>query len=250
MGSQARRYVLIAVVGAAIIALVAVAGPYVSLWYAKRQAWEQIANRPLVHKATLNCVPVREVRRITTPLSGARRISCEVGGYRLSLPDAEFRPAADANDGFEGGKLTVHCAGIAPCLPEFSPQTQPSDESIRAYFRQADPYDLLVEAFRATPAGIRNQDSHVGLRKHLYLLLLKSARQPVGSEKLLECFETDRRKGVLAGDMTSESVIALVYLPETRDLAELVITKRNDDVRMSAVYRFLGLLKIDKAPAK
>jgi len=253
MKSRRKGLLAVGVVGAGLIALAAAYAGDLSLWYAKRQAWERISNVPPREKATLNVVLLPEVRAVPAPPSRAARVAREIGGYRFTLPAAEFRLPRDPNDpngpgdGFDGAKITIRCTGIVSRTPDFKIEHQPTEESVRQYLRKTDPYDLVVDIFNARPAAIRTQATHADLQKLLYLLLLKSAYQPVGSERLFQQFRTDRRDGILAGDQSCEALVALIYLPETRQFAELVIGNKGE-VRMDDVYRCLGLLKIEKLP--
>jgi len=249
MKSQRKRLIALIVVGAAAAALAAVYAEDAFLWYRKRQAWSKVSSYPPRERATLNSVLADEVRALATPVSGLQRISCEVNGYRFSFPAAEFRRTADANDGFDGAKVTLRCLGVAPRTADLQAEYQPSSEAVAAYLAQSDPYDLLVEAFRTSPADISMQTTGDGLQKVLYLLFLKSAYQPVGSEKLFERFQANGRKGVLAGDHTCETLVVLLYLPETREFAELVIGNKGL-ADMAPVYRCLGLLTVRRAEGK
>jgi hypothetical protein len=241
--AQRKREIVIAAVVAAAVLLIVLAAPHLRLWHARRLAFASVSNIPARDKATLDCVLAAEVKVIGGPSTGGRTVAHSAGGYELSLPAAEYQPATDANDVFESDKLRVRLLSVAPRSAEFNRETAPTDDDVRTWLSEADPYDVLVEAFNATPAGIRTQTTRTGLQKHLYLLLVKSLYQPIGSEKLFLRFRADERRGILAGDLTSEFMIVLVYLPETKEFAEALIAGKAGS-RMDDVYRCLGQMNI------
>jgi hypothetical protein len=240
--ARRKKEIVIAAVAAAIVLLIVFASPQLRLWRARQLAFRRISDIPPREKATLDCVLAAEVKAIGRSSTGGETVAHRAGGYELSLPAEEYRPLTDANNGFESDRLQVRLLSIAPRAPRLSPETGPTDDGVRAWLSETDPYDVVVEAFNATPAGIRTQTTRAGLQKHLYLLLLKSLYQPIGSEKLFLRFRTGERKGILAGDLTSDFIIVLVYLPETKEFAELLIAGK-PGCEMDNVYRCLGQME-------
>lgn len=239
-----RTELLLAVLVAAVVILIVLGAPQASLWLAKQEAWRKIASIPSRQKATLDNVLAPEVKQVPVVLIEGDSLAYALGAYEFLFPADEYARLADANDGgVESDRLEVRFLSLAPRSSDFSETAGAADASIRDWLRRTDPYDLLVEAFNATPTGIREQDSHAGLQKHLYLLLLKSVHQPIGSETLFLQFRAGGYKGFLAGDTTSDLVIVWIYLPDAQLFAELLISPK-DRTEMADVYRCLGQLRI------
>ena len=239
-----RAGILIAVFAGLLVLVGVVSWPDFRLWNARRQAMEKYEQMPASDRAALSVVLGPYVKRIVSPAREADQVSCTVEGYRFSLPAGEYRRLADAKGRFESDKLTLACLGPCRLTPESQPAKQAAGDGVKAYFDRADPYDVLVAALNATPGGIRRQDSHEGLRKHLLLLLLKAELLPEGADRLFLRFQTDRRKGILAGDTTLKRICVNVYLPETGQFANLAIFPK-DAADMEDVYRCLGQLRIE-----
>jgi len=241
--ARRRKETVLAVVVALGVLLIVFGWPFATVWHAKRQAWERIANIPPRDKATLNCALAGKTLEIPAAPASARETIYSIGDYEFRLPAGAYRKADFSNDAIESDKLQVRFLSVQPRITEFSPAAQPTDESLRRWFQNTDPYDVLVAAFNATPAGIRKQTTHAGLQEHLYLLLLKSAHQPIGSERLFLQFRANGRRGILAGDLSCEMIIVLLYLGETKEFAELLISGKEGS-RMSDVYGCLGQLMV------
>jgi hypothetical protein len=99
----------------------------------------------------------------------------------------------------------------------------------------------------STPRDIEAATTSAELQKSLYLLLLRTALQTNGAEKLWQRIEVRSRDGFLSGDAESKRVIATIYLPQTKEFAELAILPR-DGAAMDDIYNCLGELAIQRDP--
>lgn len=243
--ARRRKETVVAVLCAAIALLIVFGAPWVSLWWSKQEAWRRFSNLSAGAKAALSCTLAPGVKTIASVPKEGKSVTCTAGGYSFSLPAEEYRRADDANNAFDSDKLQVRLLSISSRTQELNEEVRPTRESVRTWYRQTDPYEILVASYSATPAGVRTQTTRAGFQKHQLLLLLKSVRPLIGSEKLFTRFQTDTRKGILAGDLTSEMVLVLIYLPETKEFAELVITGKAR-CTMEDVTRCIGQAKIRK----
>jgi hypothetical protein len=123
----------------------------------------------------------------------------------------------------------------------------PANAEVARYFRETDPYQILVDAFSVTPAGLEAAGSHAELQKHLYLMVLKSALETIGSDKRWERFEVGGQKGILSGDTKSTCVIVDIYCPQTRQFAALALFP-HDGATMDDVYECLAQIRIERDP--
>ncbi len=237
--------VVIAIAAILIIFAGVVGWPKFSLWFAKHQAWEKYSKMSSEDTAGLSTVLSPDVKKIHPLAADGERITYTVDGYLFSVPKKEYRRVKDRKERFENDKVILGCLGVLPLTASFPKIKEPKAETVEAYFSRTDPYQILVDAFNATPEGIHHQPTHDALQKHLLLLLLKTVLLPVGADKLFLQFETDRHKGILAGDTTMRGIFVNIYLPETKEFANLVILTKTG-ARMDDVYRCLAQLEIRK----
>jgi hypothetical protein len=251
-GTWQFKAVLIAA-GAALSLAGGLALPRATLWYAKRVALRPYEKMQPSELAALNCVLAGDVKTIPPAAPGGRTVQWAGDGYRIQLPADEFRPKTDPNEPnadhtFVGRKLKVRMLGVSAKTPSFKPGMTPKNAEVTRYFRQADPYQVLVDAFSVRPADLAAADSHATLQKNLYLILLKTVLQTIGSDKRWERFEVAQRKGILSGDAASGRVLVDIYCPETKELAALVLFP-SAGATMDDVYHCIAQIRIDRDPA-
>ena len=243
-----RSLSILAAAGVFAAATALVAWPRVSLWRAKRQVIKDFDAMQADTRAGLNAVLSPGVVDIPPVNCNSERVSCVSGGYRFSLPDAEYVYFGGPERSFENCKLTVgylRVHSLTPEAPEKSAAGKTITDGVRDYFKSTEPYEILVDAFSAKPADIRQQGSFSALQKHVLLLLLKQELQPPGAERLWKRFEANGRKGMLAGDVACRWVKVQLYLPESRQFGTLAIFPR-PGATMDDVYHCLGELHVEQ----
>jgi hypothetical protein len=233
--------------GAAAILAVLYAWPGVSLWYAKAQAMRELSKVSNNDRAAIHCVLAPQVKQVPTIESAGERVGCAADGWRFSLPADEFRRSEDPNRPhvLEGGRVAVHVFGASIKTPQFRQAYAPTNDEVQCYYEQTDPYEILCDAFTATPAQVEAARTHAELQKTLYLLLLRSILQPVGSDKQWLRLEIGGRRAILAGDATCKIIPVSIYLPQTRQFADIGIAPKNG-ATLDDVYRCLGQLRIER----
>jgi hypothetical protein len=158
---------------------------------------------------------------------------------------------AGPNQRFETDKVIVGCLGVLPLTKWFRDAATSKEaatgsyEKYCEYFKSTDPFQILVDAFNATPDGIQAQETIDSLQRHLTLLLFKSKLQPIGSDKLWMRFETARYKGIIAGDTSLGRILVTLYLPGTEDSADLVVFPKSG-AKMDDVYQTIAEWSVDK----
>jgi len=224
-------------------------GPDLTFRYAKAQAMAKLSANDL---AAIRCVLSAEVKRVPAAEVPGDRVSRVRDGWRFSLPAGDFRPSDDPNQPnvLESDRLAVHILGACSRTPQLKPQYRPTNDEALRYCRQTDPYQLLCDAFTMTPAGLEAAETHAELQKALHLLLLRSIVRPIGLEKQWLRLAVGGRRGFLAGDETCEPILVWLYLPETREFADVALHPKDGAAAdMEDVYRCLGQLKIQREAA-
>ncbi len=248
--SRRRVKVVLLVAGAAAILAVLYVWPSVSLSYAKSRAMAKLSKIPPNDRASIHCVLGPDVRQVPTVEVPGPSVRCAAGGWCFRLPASEYRGGADPNrpNVLESDRLAAHFVGVGAKTPRFKQGHAPSIDEVHRYYEQTDPYQVLCDAFATTPADVEAAGTHAELQKTLYLLLLRSVFQPLGSEKQWLRIEVGGRRGFLAGDATCKLVRICLYLPETRQFADFAIAPA-DGAGMDEVYRCLGQLRIERDDA-
>ena len=218
------------------------------LWVAKRQAIKKYDAMSAEDKETLNIVLSPDIVTIAPVEPERERAGCALDGYRLSLPADEYKPVEGVQKRFENDKVVVGYLGVCALVPDMRKEKvtkEPTGESVAAWFTRTEPYQILTDAYNATPKDIRYQNSFDALQKCLLLLLLKTIVQPIGSERLWTRFEANGRKGFLAGDTTCRGIGVELYLAESRLFANVVILPK-PWAKMADVYHTIGQIRIEK----
>jgi hypothetical protein len=189
------------------------------------------------------------VRNIAPVEAGAEMQAATVNGWTFSMPRSNFVLASNTEgaDTFTGQKLTVKIDGVRSKQPEFKAGFAPSNPQVIKYFSEVDPYQLLVDAFSSSLADVEKAATPAELQKSLYMLLLNSALQSHGAQKLWQQIKVKGRDGFLSGDESCAILVATIYLPQTRQFAEIIITPRGSTT-MEEIYGCLASLDIKQAP--
>ncbi|MCD6303909.1 MAG: hypothetical protein J7M21_02985 [Planctomycetes bacterium] len=242
------KAVLVAV-GVIVIAAGLLVWPKVSFWYARRQVLASLERLDPNSRAFLNFTLAAEEKVLPQAPPGPVRVSRAVGKWLYSLPADRWHLAAEPNrpNVMAGPKLRVCPIGAWDINLEFKPRFAPSRESVRNWLRSSDPYELLTEAYRTTPGDVEAAADLEQLQRKLYLLLLRSILQPVGSNKLWMRFRSGARRGFVAGDTTCRGILASFYLPRTRQFAEVLIIPAAD-ANMADVWQCLTEVRFDPLP--
>jgi hypothetical protein len=233
------RVVVIAAICVGIL-VICVAWSPVSLGLAKRKLANTYAD--MEERDTLNIALAPRIRELHAGLSGQSLISSEYGGYRFSMPASQYWDASDRRPAFESDHLTVVCLGVGP-LGDIFAEVSVEDEATRRYFAETDPFQIMVDAYNACPNQVADQESFEDLRKLAALLVLKTMLTPVGTEALWERLESQGRQAIIAGDITTDAILVTIYLPETRETAEILINVE-PAATMADVYRAIADLEI------
>jgi hypothetical protein len=239
--------------GAAACVAAGLAWPKVSFWLAKRQAVQSIGSIAAADQTVMRCVLAAEVKVIPPATPAGKVIHWTGDGYRIALPAEEFRRPDDGNSGdlakvFVGRKVTVRVQGVGPKTASFAAGMAPTSQEVARFFRETDPYEIVVSAFNATPADVLDATDSASLQKGLYLLLMKSVLQTIGSQKLWQRIECGGCKGILSGDTSCIAVVVDLYCPRTKEFATLTI-KPGEGASMDDVYRCIGQIRIERDPA-
>lgn len=236
-------------VGAILIAATAVLWPRVSFWQSKQQAFENIGGLDASLRVGMLAKLSAETRHIPAAEDDGKAVTVRLGGWVFSLPVARYRFSDDANQNLrlETDKLSVAFDGVRSKTPDFSAEMAPSNPQVIKYFREVDPYQMLLAAYNSTPRDIEAAATPAELQKSLYLLLLRTALQPNGADRLWQRIEVRGRDGFLSGDAESKAVIAMIYLQQTKQFAELALEPRQG-ATMDDIYNCLGELTIQHDP--
>ena len=249
MKSGTRKFkVFLLTAGAIVIGATAVLWPHVAFWVSKQRAYNNLARLDTSQRIGWQATLATDVRHI--PIAGpGESIAVRVNGWVFTLSKDRYHPSADANETnlLEADNLAVRFDGVRSKSPEFRGEYSPTNKGVVKYFREVDPYQLLLDAFNSTPRDIEAASTPEELQKALYLLLVRTALQPAGAERLWQRIEVRGRAGFLSGDETCKAVIATIYLPQTRQFAELAIEPRNG-ATMDDVYNCLATLDIQRDP--
>jgi hypothetical protein len=236
-------------VGIVLIAATAVLWPRLSFWQRKQQAFEKLDGLDIATRNRMLAKLSAETRHIPTIDNQGKAVTVRLGGWTFSLPAARYRFGEDANDSLRlaADKLNVVFDGVRSKKPDFSAHMAPSNPEVIKYFREVDPYRMLLDAYNSTPKDIQAATTSAELQKSLYLLLLRTALQPNGAEKLWQRLDVRGRRSFLSGDANSTNVIASIYLPQTRQFAEIAL-EPHDGATMDDIYNCLGELDIQRDP--
>lgn len=245
MKASMRKPVIIALSISVLLACVILVGwPHARLWMAKREAMKLYEKLPQEEQAALNCTLLPGIKKITCNETWTEGVSCIRDGYRFSLPSARYTRQPGPNDRFESEKTIVGYLGATSLTNEIA-KANDKDPKIDSYFKGTDPFQILVDAFNATPKGIGDQQTLDGLRKHLILLLIKAQLQPVGADKSWEVCETDTRKVIVAGNTSMRGISVMIYLPETRMFANIIVWPKAG-AQMNDVYQAISDLRLER----
>jgi len=223
--------------------------PRLTFWYSKQQAFKKLGGLDSSHRMGMLAKLSAETRQIPAAEDQGEAVTVRLGGWVFSLPADRYRFGEGANQNLrlEADKLAVVFDGVRSKTPDFSAGYTPSNPQVVKYFREVDPHQMLLDAYNSTPRDIETAATPAELQKSLYLLLLRTALQTDGAEKLWQRIEVRGRAGFLSGDAESGSVIATIYLPQTKQFAELALEPR-DGATMGDIYNCLGELAIQRDP--
>jgi len=240
---------VLSAVGIILIVATAVLWPRLAFWYSKRQVFKNLGGLDASQRTAMRARLSAEIRSIPAIENRGEAVTVGLGGWAFSLPAARYRFGEDANQNMrlEADKLDVVFDGVRSKTPDFRAEIAPSNPRVVKYFREVDPCRMLLDAYTCTPGDIENAATPAELQKALYLLLLRTALQTNGAEKLWQRIEVRGRAGFLSGDANSANVIATIYLPQTRQFAELALEPR-DGATMDDIYTCLGELAIHRDP--
>ncbi len=236
-------------IGLVLIAAATLVWPRVSFWHRKQQAFEKLGGLDASKRIGMLAKLSAETRYIPTVENQGEAVTVRLGGWVFSLPAARYRFDGDPNDNLrlKADYLDVVVDGVRSKKPDFRAHMAPSNPQVVKYFREVDPYRMLLDAYNSTPQNIQAATTPAELQKSLYLLLLRTALQPNGAEKLWQRLEVRSRRGFLSGDANSASVIAAIYLPQTKQFAEIAL-EPHDVATMDDIYNCLGELDIHRDP--
>ncbi len=250
MKSGTRKFkVFLLSAGAIVIAATAVLWPRVAFWHSKQQAFNNLSRLDASQQFGMLAKLAPDVRHIPAAGDRGESIAVGMGGWIFTLPKDRYHPSADANQTrlLEADNLAVRFDGVRSKSPDFAANFSPTNKEVVKYFRQVDPYQMLLDAFNSTPRDIENASTPGELQKSLYLLLVRTALQTSGAERLWQRIEVRGRAGFLSGDETCKAVITTIYLPRTKQFAELAIEPRKG-ATMDDVYNCLAALDIYRDP--
>ena len=235
-------------VGAVLVAVTAILWPHVAFSYSKQRAMDDVqASSAGQTGQAARMEP--EVCHILTADWQGESACVKVDGWAFSLPAGGFR--AVAGDGrprtLVSDQLAITIDSVKSKSPDFKPQFMPSNPQVIKYFQECDPYDMLLDAFRSTPADVERAESPAQLQKALYLLLLRTTLHTHGSEKRLHRIDVRGRRGLLSGDETSKILVASIYLPQCKSFADVAIYPKSG-ATMKDIYACLGSLDIQPDP--
>ena len=250
MKSGTRKFkVFLLTTGAIVIAATAALWPRLMFWHSKQQALMNLSRLDASQRFGMLAKLAPDVRHIPVIDNQGESIAVHMGGWVFTLPGNRYRLSADANQArlLEADDLAVRFDGVRSKSPDFSAEFSPTNKEVVNYFREVDPYQMLLDAFNSTPRDIETASTPEELQKALYLLLLRTALQPGGADRLWQRIEVRGRAGFLSGDQTCKAVIATIYLPQTKRFAELAIEPR-EGATMDDVYNCLAALDIHLDP--
>ncbi len=250
MKSGTRKFkVFLLTAGAIVIAAAAVLWPRVVFWHSKQQAFNNLSRLDTAQRSAWRAKLAPDVRHIPVAGDQGEAIAVRLNGWVFTLPKDRYRPSADANGTrlLEAGKLAVKFDSVRSMTPDFAANISPTNKEVIKYFREVDPYQILLDAFNSTPRDIENSSTPAELQKSLYLLLVRTALQPSGADRLWQRIEVRGRAGFLSGDETCKAIVASIYLPQTKQFAELVIKPR-EGAAMDDIYNCLADLDIQRDP--
>ena len=243
MSARVKRLSLAAIAVVLLLLLVIWVFPQLSLWLAKRSALATFSEQSQKELGATVLSP--QVKIIPPATAEAQVVWQDADGYRFSLPASRYKliPSGDGKM-FAADKLSARCFGAAPCNIIFS-KSSPDSESYNTLFGNENPYDVLVDTFNATPAGIQAQPDKRSLSRHLRLLFYKAQLAQVGCDKLWMKFETGKYKGIITGDTSCKAILVTLYLPDTKEFADLAIFP-GKGATMDDVWRTLSELQVEK----
>lgn len=245
MKASMRKPIVVVLSICVLLACVVLVGwPHVRLWMAKREAMKPYEKLSQEEQAALNCTVLPQIRKIACKETWTEGVSCVRDGYRFSLPSAQYTRQPGPNDRFEAAKIVVGYLGATSLTSEIA-KANDQNAQVDSYFNGTDPFQILVDAFNATPKGIEDQQTLGDLRKHLSLLLIKSVLQPVGADKSWEVCEAGRHKLIIAGDTSMRGVSVMMYLPETKMSANIVVWPKAG-AQMEDVYQAISDLRLER----
>jgi hypothetical protein len=250
MKSGTRKFkIFLLTAGAIVIVATAILWPHVMFWHSKQQAFNNLSRLDASQRLGWRAVLAPDVRHIPVAGDQGESIAVRMGGWVFTLPKDRYHPSADANQTrlLEADNLAVRFDGVRSKLPDFSAKFSPTNKEVVRYFREVDPYQILSDAFNSTPRDIETASTPEELQKALYLLLVRTSLQTNGADRLWQRIEVRGRAGFLSGDETCKAVIATIYLPQTRQFAELAIEPRKG-ATMDDVYNCLAALDIHRDP--
>ena len=250
MKSGTRKFkVFLLTAGAIVIVATAILWPHVMFWHRKQQVFNNLSRLDASQRLGWRAVLAPDVRHIPVAGDQGESIAVRMGGWVFTLPKDRYHPSADANQTrlLEADNLAVRFDGVRSKSPDFTAELSPTNKEVIKYFREVDPYQTLLEAFNSTPRDIQNASTQAELQKSLYLLLVRTALQPSGADRLWQRIEVRGRTGFLSGDQTCKAVVATIYLPQTKQFAELAI-EPHEGATMDDVYNCLGALDIQRDP--
>ena len=250
MKSGTRKFkVFLLIAGATIIAATAIIWPRVTFWHSKQQAFNNLSRLDTAQRSAWRAKLAPDVRHIPVAGDQGEAIAVRLNGWVFTLPKDRYHPSGDANGTrlLEADKLALRFDSVRARTPDFAAEISPTNKEVIKYFREVDPYQILLDAFNSTPRDIENASTPAQLQKSLYLLLVRTALQPSGADRLWQQIEVRDRAGFLSGDETCKAVVASIYLPQTKQFAELVIEPREGAV-MADIYNCLADLDIQRDP--
>ena len=215
--------------------------PQISLWEAKREALAKFGEQP---QKEFDLVLSPQIKTITPSAPESEMVWRDAGGYRFSLPASKYKTVVGQEHLLASDKLSVYIPGVLAPRDMFCESKQ-AVEAYDRFFATEDPYDVLVDAFNATTAGIKDRRDKRDLQRYLGLLLYKATLAPIGSDKLWMRFETGKFKGIIAGNTSCKGILVTLYLPQTKHFADAAILP-GPGATMDDVWRTLSELQMEK----
>ena len=240
--------IALVLVGVAAVIAARFLWPMASFWHTKRQLLQTLEQVTQGDRSALNCVLAAEIENVPPRDGNGQRITYRTGGYVFSLPAATYRRKDPNRPGvLESDRLSVHVLGVGPETPQLAANMAPREPEVVDYFRQTDPYQILVDAYTTTPADVKASATRPEFEKALHLIMLRSIVQPVGADKLWMRFIARGRKGFLAGDTTCQYVYTSIYLPEGKEFATVTLQPKQGTA-LDDIWACLGSLVIEVDP--
>lgn len=172
----------------------------------------------LLKSEELQVTPLPDVRKIEPAAIIGLRVSAEKDGYRVTLPALTYRRGPGPNIDFLSKRLHVRYLGSAGIQMNLKDVPDAPD-----YFKETDPFQIVVDAFRTRPMDVRDAASAAEVRRHYMLLMLKATLMPTGADTHWEEFQRDELRGHIAGDTSLEGISVEIYVPQTQELVMLLL---------------------------